>query len=65
MVAAENKIIEVKAAIEKAENDCSRVAKMATEAGFPNVRNAKVAELKKTLDTLENKIKTLGNKTAS
>jgi len=65
MAAAENKISEIKAAIEKAEHDYPQAAKMATEAGFPNVRNAKVAKLKKTLETLENKIKTLGNKTAS
>jgi hypothetical protein len=57
MVRIENKISEVKKAIENAEQNHSQVAALAAEAGYPNIGNAKAKELKNTLAMLENKLK--------
>ena len=65
MVQLENKISEVKDAIENAELECSQAAKTAAEAGYPNTKGQSVMQLKGTLLILEAKLKKLDNQTAS
>jgi hypothetical protein len=59
VVRLENKISEVKKAIQNAEQNYPQAAALAAEAGYPNIGNAKAKELKNTLATLETNLKKL------